>query len=53
MIIMSSFWIESTKDNGKSKIITQNYNVDVCIIGAGMAGLSIGYYLSKNVSDEG
>ncbi|MBR3134370.1 MAG: FAD-dependent oxidoreductase [Clostridia bacterium] len=47
MIIMSSFWIESTKDNGKSKIITQNYNVDVCIIGAGMAGLSIGYYLSK------
>lgn len=45
---MSSYWIESTKEMGKSKPINKNYEADVCIIGAGMAGLSIGYYLAKN-----
>ena len=27
--------------------IEDNYDTDVCIIGAGMCGLSVGYYLSK------
>lgn len=44
---MNSFWIE----NFKSKTyptLEENLNVDVCIIGGGITGISCGYYLSKN-----
>ena len=44
---MSSYWINSTENLGKFKQIDSNYNTDVCVIGAGMAGLSTAYYLSK------
>ena len=45
---MKSYWLESTKDFDKINPIDNDYTVDVCIIGAGMCGLSTGYYLSRN-----
>ena len=45
---MNSYWIESTKELDKSNPIDSNCTVDVCIIGAGICGLSTGYYLAKN-----
>ena len=45
---MNSYWIESTKNLDKLNPIDKNYTVDVCIIGAGICGLSTGYYLAKN-----
>ena len=45
---MNSYWIESTNDERIYKKIDKDYEADVCIIGAGLAGLSTGYYLAKN-----
>lgn len=45
---MESYWISSTKDFERSNPIDKDYKADVCIIGAGICGLSIGYYLAKN-----
>lgn len=45
---MSSLWIESTKELGKINPVNKDYSADVCIIGAGMCGLSTAYYLAKN-----
>ena len=45
---MNSLWIDSSKDFNYEKIIDKNYSTDVCIIGGGMCGLSIGYNLVKN-----
>ena len=44
---MISYWIDSTKDEGNFKTLDTNISCDVCIIGAGMFGLSTAYYLSK------
>ena len=44
---MNSYWIESTKELNVKKQIDNNYIADVCVIGAGIAGLSTGYYLAK------
>ena len=45
---MNSYWISSTKnDDGYSKI-NKDYVADVCVIGAGITGLSTAYYLTKN-----
>lgn len=44
---MNSYWIDSTKDLFKVNEIDNNYTADVCIIGAGITGLTTGYYLSK------
>lgn len=44
---MISYWIDSTKDEGKFKTLDTNISCDVCIIGAGLFGLSTAYYLSK------
>lgn len=44
---MSSYWINSTENLGNFNEIDGNYQADVCIIGAGICGLSTGYYLSK------
>ena len=44
---MISYWIDSTKDEGIFKELNTNISCDVCIIGAGMFGLSTAYYLSK------
>ena len=45
---MSSYWIDSTKKLEKENKINNDYEADVCIIGAGITGLSTAYYLSKN-----
>ena len=45
---MSSFWINSTEQSNIFNEIDGNYQADVCIIGAGICGLSTAYYLSKS-----
>ena len=45
---MISYWLETTKPEENGKEIESNYTADVCIIGAGITGLSTGYYLAKN-----
>lgn len=44
---MSSYWLDSVKDFKNFDKINSNYECDVCIIGAGLTGLTCGYYLSK------
>lgn len=44
---MESFWIENFKSKSYPTL-DKDLNVDVCIIGGGIAGISCGYYLSKN-----
>ena len=45
---MNSYWLSSTKKMEIEKKIDNNYVADVCIIGAGIVGLSIAYYLAKS-----
>jgi len=44
---MNSFWIETFK-NKTYPSLEKDLNVDVCIIGGGITGISCGYYLTKN-----
>lgn len=44
---MSSLWINSTNDKGKFSKLKEDISTDICIIGAGLFGLSTGYYLTK------
>lgn len=44
---MNSYWLSSIKKTEIEKIIDNNYVSDVCIVGAGMVGLSTAYYLAK------
>ena len=44
---MNSYWIDSCKGIGDFKKIDRDYAADVCVVGAGICGLSIGYYLAK------
>ncbi len=44
---MNSFWIENFKKK-TYPTLDKDLNVDVCIIGGGLTGLSCAYYLSKN-----
>lgn len=44
---MNSYWIESTKEEGKFNPLDKDISCDVCIIGAGIFGLTTAYYLSK------
>lgn len=44
---MSSYWIESTKNLEKDyPKLTEDISVDVCIVGAGLVGITSAYYLS-------
>lgn len=43
---MNSYWLDSINKE-KRKTIDNNYTADVCIIGAGISGLSTAYYLAK------
>ena len=44
---MNSFWLETTKSPSFSKL-EGNKSADVCIIGAGITGLTLAYLLSKH-----
>ena len=46
---MNSYWISSTKNSEEMNTseLDNNYTADVCIIGAGLTGLSTAYHLSK------
>ena len=44
---MGSLWIETTKDDIKLSPLEGNEVAEVCVIGAGLFGLSTAYYLSK------
>ncbi|MBO5349282.1 MAG: FAD-dependent oxidoreductase [Clostridia bacterium] len=45
---MKSFWNESLENKLQFPEINENIETSVCIIGAGLTGLSTGYYLSKH-----
>ena len=44
---MNSLWIETTKDDLKLNELNKNEKTDICVIGAGLFGLTTAYYLSK------
>ena len=44
---MSSLWMDSIDNKQNLNSINSNKTCDVCIIGAGITGLSAGYHLSK------
>lgn len=44
---MNSLWL-SENQNDKFKSLSNNIETDVCIIGAGIFGMTCGYYLSKS-----
>lgn len=45
---MNSYWLSSIQKQERKNSIESNHTTDVCIIGAGLAGLSTAYYLIKN-----
>lgn len=44
---MSSLWLDSVKNKIDFSELKENISCDVCIVGAGIFGLTCGYYLSK------
>lgn len=46
---MKSYWIETARENRKDhKKLENNITTDVCIIGGGLTGLSVAYYLKES-----
>ena len=45
---MGSLWIENTKHDIKFPKLEKDIKTEVCVIGAGLLGLTTAYYLSKN-----
>ena len=45
---MNSIWLETFKYNKTFEKLNQNISCDVCIIGAGIFGLTCAYYLTKH-----
>lgn len=45
---MESFWNKTVQDKPSFGEINGNLETDICIIGAGLTGLSLGYYLGKD-----
>ncbi len=43
---MNSLWIDSVKNKNFSSL-DKNIDVDVCVVGGGITGISTAYYLSK------
>lgn len=43
---MNSLWIDSVKEASKFESLDKNLEADICIIGAGIFGMTCGYYLS-------
>ena len=48
---MSSLWIENTKNSTKYPKLEKDIKTEVCVIGAGLLGITTAYYLSKNNID--
>jgi glycine/D-amino acid oxidase-like deaminating enzyme len=44
---MNSFWLNSNENKNKYKKLDKDISADVCIVGAGIFGLTCGYYLTK------
>lgn len=47
---MNSIWVETTSNNSnkkKYKELKNNISVDVCVVGAGITGITAAYLLSK------
>ncbi len=44
---MNSFWLDSIKNKTKFNKLEKDISTDVCIVGAGIFGLTCGYYLTK------
>ena len=44
---MNSYWIDSMPNIDNFKPLDKNMDTEVCIIGAGIFGLSCAYYLTK------
>lgn len=42
-----SYWNKNFKENYNFDKLSKNISTDICIIGAGLSGLTTGYYLSK------
>lgn len=45
---MNSLWLSENSDNKNYENLNKDISTDVCIIGAGIFGLTCGYYLSKS-----
>ena len=44
---MNSFWLDSIENKNKFNKLEKGISTDVCIVGAGIFGLTCGYYLTK------
>ena len=44
---MNSLWLNSNKNKSKFKELDKNISTDICIVGAGIFGLTCGYYLTQ------
>lgn len=44
---MDSLWIETTKDRKPLNVLEKDEKTEICVIGAGLFGLTTAYYLSK------
>ena len=47
MIYLNSYWMEELPNLKNFEKVNKNYECDVLVIGAGLTGLTCGYYLSK------
>ena len=45
---MGSLWIENTRNGEQFPKLEQNIETEVCVIGAGLLGLTTAYYLAQN-----
>jgi len=44
---MKSYWIDSQKDKNKYEKLQEDIQTDICIIGGGITGITVAYYLNK------
>ena len=44
---MNSIWLSENKQNNQYNQLAEDKTTDVCIIGAGIFGITCGYYLAK------
>lgn len=44
---MNSFWLDSIENSTNFNKLEKDISTDVCIVGAGIFGLTCGYYLTK------